>query len=119
MANRVALEFNATMIYQIKYYLPYDEYMTKNLGTKNLRIDLYPTHMEYLIESQKIKIEILGASSIDRVNFPESQLIQSSSGIIFERLSTDITPYHSLLLDITYSTKFVSLFGRATILKRG
>ncbi len=115
MVNRVDLKYNTTMIYQIKYYLPYDEYITKNLGTKNLRIDLYPTHMNYIIESQKIKIEILGASSIYRVNFPESQLIQSSSGIIFERVNTQITPYHSLLLDITYTTKFVSFFGRSTI----
>ena len=115
LVNRVDLQYDATMVYQIKYNLPYDVYMTNNLGTKNLRIDLYPTHMNYIIESQKIKIEILGASSVDRVNFPETQLIKSSSGIIFERMSTQITPYHSLLLDITYSTKFVSLFDRATI----
>lgn len=113
--NRVSLKYHAKMIYQIKYYLPYDEYMTDFLGTKNLRIDLYPTHMDYIIESQKIKIEILGASSIDRVNFPETQLIQSSSGIIFERSNTQITPYHSQLLDITYNTQFISLFGRATM----
>ncbi|MHA1511778.1 MAG: hypothetical protein ACTSRX_08675, partial [Promethearchaeota archaeon] len=41
--------------------------------------------------------------------------IQSSSGIIIERLSTQITPYHNLILDITYTTKFVALFGRSTI----
>nr|WP_147663064.1 hypothetical protein [Candidatus Prometheoarchaeum syntrophicum]QEE16185.1 hypothetical protein DSAG12_02015 [Candidatus Prometheoarchaeum syntrophicum] len=113
--NRVPLAYDATMVYQIQYSLPYDEYITNNLGTKNLRIDLYPTHMNYIIESQKIKIEILGASSIDRVNFPESQLIQSSSGIILERLNTQITSYHSVLFDITYSTKFTSLISRATI----
>lgn len=71
--------------------------------------------MNYIIESQKITIEILGAYSIDRMNFPETQLIQSSSGIILERLSTQITPYHCQLLDITYKTKFISLFGRATM----
>ena len=113
--NRVGIQYKAKMVYQIRYYLPYEEYKTNFLRTKNLRIDLYTTHMDYIIESQKIKIEILGASSIDRVNLPETQLIQSSSGIIFERLDTQITPYHSQLLDITYKTKFVSLFGRAAI----
>ncbi len=114
-ANRVSLKKDAKMVYQIKYYLPYEEYKTNFLGTKNLRIDLYPTHMDYIIKSQKIKMEILGAYSIDRVNFPETQLIQSSSGIIFERMNNQITPYHSQLLDITYKTKFISLFGRATM----
>ncbi len=113
--NRVALQYNASMIYQFVYFLPYDEYITNHLGTKNLLIDLYPTHMEYIIKNEKIKIEILGAYSIERVNFPESQLIKSSDGIIFERISTQITPFHSRLLDITYRTRFVSLFGRATI----
>jgi len=113
--NRVGINYNATMKYQIKYYLPYNVYMTNNLGTKNLRIDLFPTHMNYIISNQKIKIEIMGASSIDRVNFPETQLIKTSSGIIIERINSQITPFHSQLLDITYKTKFISLFGRATI----
>jgi len=113
--NRVGIKLNATMKYQIKYYLPYDVYMTNNLGTKNLRIDLFPTQVNYIISNQKIKIEIMGASSIDRVNFPETQLIKTSSGIIFERINSQITPFHSQLLDITYKTRFVSLFGRATI----
>jgi len=113
--NRVGIKYNATMKYQIKYYLPYDVYMTNNLGTKNLRIDLFPTHMNYIISNQKIKIEIMGAYSIDRVNFPKTQLIRTSSGIIFERINSQITPFHSQLLDITYKTKFISLFGRAAI----
>jgi hypothetical protein len=113
--NRVGLKYKATMIYQIKYYLPYDVYMTNNLGTKNLRIDLFPTHMNYIINNQKITLEIIGAYSVDRVNFPESQLIKTSSGIIFERINNQITPFHSQLFDITYKTKFISLFGRATI----
>ncbi len=115
LINRVALEYNATMIYSFNYYLPYDEYITNHLGTKNLLIDLYPTHMDYIINFEKIKIEIIGAYSIDRVNFPETQLIKSSSGIIFERIHNQITPYHSQLLDITYHTRFLSLFGRSTI----
>ncbi len=113
--NRVPLKYNASMFYQIKYYLPYEEYITNHLGTKNLRIDLYPTHMDYIIHIQKSKIEIIGAYSIDRVNFPETQLIETSSGILIERINTEITPYHSQLLDITYKTRFISLFGRVTM----
>jgi len=111
--NRVPLQYNATIVYRIQYTLPYKEYISNHLGTKNLRIDLYPTHMDYIIEHQRVKIEIIGASSILRGNIPESLLVKTSSGIAFERINNLVTPYHNQLFDITYKTKFFALFGRA------
>ena len=70
-SNRARLPPNSTFRFNLRYYLPFEEYFSVDWLQESFQLDIFSTNYEFLEDLQNIKIIIDGCYNLDYVSSPQ------------------------------------------------
>ncbi len=110
--NRAVLLLGNTMYYRIKYQLPIKNYTTTEFGLHNIKLDLYTSKSEYLMEKVSTKLILKSVSRIDRINLGDVDQTKEGEDMVFKFVTEGVCKYHGQIIDISYRVNGFAMFQR-------
>ncbi len=68
-ANRPALNYQNQITFELIYSLPFNHYITNNLGTYSLMIDLFATKTNFIADNETVQVQIMDAYDVHDLSF--------------------------------------------------
>ncbi len=115
LQNRVKMMPNSSFQFKIRYFLPFENYISLNWIQESFEIDIFSTDYEYLIKQQNTKIKIKGCYSVDSITDPPESIKKAQGSTILLYSSDIVFPLESRIIQVTFTIDIFDLLMRPVL----
>jgi hypothetical protein len=116
LENRVRLIPNSSFQFNVRYYLPFEDYFSINWFQESINIDLFSTTYEYLGKELSVSVIIDGCLSVDDITEPPESINKAHGSITLFYTSEFVAPLESRIIQFTFTIDFFDLLLRPILL---
>ncbi len=114
--NRVKLTPNSSFTFNLRYFLPFENYYSMNWIQESIEIDLLTSNFEYLGRQQIIKIIIDGCYRIDSISEPPESIEKANGATVLIYSSNYVSPLETKFIQFTFTLDLFDLLLRPIII---
>ncbi len=112
VTNRVKLTPNSSFRFKLRYYLPFEKYISFNWFQESVQINILSTSFEYLGRQQTVKLTIDGCYSIDSITKPPESIQKSHGATIIVYKFNYVAPIEENLIQFTFTIDIFDILLR-------
>ncbi|MHA1988675.1 MAG: hypothetical protein ACW98D_18755 [Promethearchaeota archaeon] len=116
LTNRVRLIPNSSFQFNLRYYLPFENYFSINWMQESINIDLFSTSYDYLGKQLSIAVIIDGCYSLDYISEPPEAIKKAQGSITLFYTSDYVSPLQSRIIQFTFTIDLFDLLLRPILI---
>ena len=116
LSNRVRLIPNSSFQFNVRYYLPFENYFSINWLQESINIDLFSTSYEYLGKQLSVTVIIDGCFNLDYISEPPEAINKAQGRITLFYTSEYVCHFQSKIILFTFTIDFFDLLLRPILI---
>ena len=113
--NRVTIDPNSKLKFNIEYFLPFEKYISLNWFQESMKINVFTTKSDFLGKDHEIKLIIEGCFSLDYISDPPDAIEYLEDAIILIFESEYVSPLESKTIQFTFTLNLFDLVLRPVV----
>lgn len=113
--NRVTIDPNSKLKFNIEYFLPFEKYISLNWFQESMKINVFTTKSDFLGKDHEIKLIIEGCFSLDYISEPPDAIEYLEDAIILIFESEYVSPLESKTIQFTFTLNIFDLVLRPVV----